>query len=83
VPFGRRRKYEDRLGVVELPGNRLHLRVGQSTRVRNHGEWVSSVQVVGKNVSGVKRVRHASKNVRRVGAHGYQPVALNKHSKSP
>ena len=67
-----RRKNEDSLGVVELARDRLHLCIGQPARVRNYGERIATVQMIGEYVSGVEDVRHAPKKLRRAGLHGYQ-----------
>jgi hypothetical protein len=72
MTFRRWRKYEDGLGVIELARDRLHLLIGQPARIRHHRQRVPSVQMIGKNVGGVKGVGHASKNVRRAGPNGYQ-----------
>jgi hypothetical protein len=65
------RKNEDGFRVVELARDGLHLRFRQTARVRDHGERIPTVNVIGEDVGGVKGVRHAPKNVRRSGASGY------------
>src|SRR5439155_25518682 len=68
--FGR--EDEDGFRVVELARDRLHLRVRQTTRIRNYSERIPAVMMIGEDVGRVEGVRHAPKNVRRAGARGYQ-----------
>ena len=68
--FGR--EDEDGFRVVELARDRLHLRVRQTTRIRNYSERIPAVKMIGEDVGSVEGVRHAPKNVRRAGARGYQ-----------
>src|SRR3982751_4063858 len=53
-----RRENENRLGVVELASDGLHLLVGEAGRLRNSGKRVSTVKVSGEYVGCVKIVRH-------------------------
>ena len=70
-----RGKDENRLGVVELASDRLHLLVGEPARSRNYGERISTVNVIGEYVGGVEVVRHALKKMRNPWLGGY--LALN------
>src|SRR3982751_4543886 len=53
-----RRENENRLGVVELASDGLHLLVGEAVRLRNYGKRISTVKVIGEYVGGVEIVRH-------------------------
>jgi len=82
-----RGKNENSFGVVELASDRLHLLVGQAACLWNYSERIPTVDVIGEYVGGVKVVRHAVKNMRKLGLRGYYAtsglvvVALNPHSR--
>jgi hypothetical protein len=56
---GGRPDHKRRLGVVELGGDRLHLRGREARRVRHDGELVARVLLLGEHVDDVKLATHS------------------------
>ncbi|GAA3258546.1 hypothetical protein GCM10010532_109490 [Dactylosporangium siamense] len=71
----RRRYHEDRLGEVELAGDRLHLLTGEIPGVEHDGEGVAGEGAIGEHVDDLVPQHHAPSVCERGGPGAVQPRA--------
>jgi len=59
-----RRQHEGRLRIVELGGNRLHLRGRQPAGIEHHGERIAAEGAIGEDIDGDVTALHVEPPVR-------------------